>query len=72
VRHAAVCPGPGGQHVNKTKTAALALLHAKLQAHAAQGRARGRAERRTRHVARPDGGVVRRFVGPGFVEGGLA
>ena len=60
----------GSRSQSAHKAAALALLHAKLQAHADQGRALGRAERRARHTARPDGGVVRRFVGPGFVENG--
>jgi len=58
----------GSRSQSANKATALALLHAKLQAHAQQGRAQGKAERRTRHVARPDGAVVRRFVGPGFLE----
>lgn len=51
------------------KAAALALLHAKLQAQAGLGEARGKAERRARHATRAGGAVVRRFVGPRFLEG---
>lgn len=58
----------GSRSQAANKAAALALLNAKLQSHADRGRALGKAERRTRHRARPAGAVVRRFVGPGFLE----
>ena len=58
----------GSRSQSANKSAALALLNARLQEQADAGQARDKMERRARHAARAAGTVVRRFVGPQFAE----
>jgi len=58
----------GSRSQSANKAAALALLGAKVQAHADQASRESRAQRRLRHCSKAGDVVAKRFVGSGFVE----